>query len=125
MHITNDIHTNSIKFKNKSEQTIYSRICKCILSLRNKEQSNANKKSSMENEFTYLKIFRFLSDVLSPSEFKVLSYYHINRFICTVLGVYSGKTEERDNMTLRKFVYDALDLEYEQTTFSRTHILND
>ena len=78
----------------------------------------------MENEFTYLKIFRFLADVLSPSEFKILSYYHINRFICTVLEGYARKTEERVNMTLRKFVYDALDLDYLQTAFSRAHILN-
>ena len=31
--------------------------------------------------------------------------------------------KDNEDMTLRKFVYDALDLNYEQTEYSRTEIL--
>ena len=69
-----------------------------------------------------------MADILSPNEFNILSYYHISRFISKVLQIDNSDTEQsvmKDNedMTLRKFVYDALDLNYEQTEYSRTEIL--
>ena len=36
-------------------------------------------------ELTYMKIFRFLADILTEKEFTSLSYYHISRFIGKIL----------------------------------------
>ena len=88
MYIQQNVQTNMIQFKNKSEQNRYTRIYKCIQGLRNTNtdpHQKVNNKKAIENEFIFLKIFRFLADILSPNEFNILSYYHISRFISKVL----------------------------------------
>ena len=72
---------NAIKFKNKSEQTRYTRIVNCIIGLNDQTQQ----KSQNDIEFTYTKVFRFLADMLTPQEFEQLSYYHVSRFIGNTL----------------------------------------
>ena len=37
-----------------------------------------------------MKIFRFLADILSESEFDSLSYYHVSRFITCILNMCNG-----------------------------------
>ena len=81
MQIKTQIPTNAIKFKNKSEQTRYTRIVNCIIGLNDQTQQ----KSQNDIEFTYTKIFRFLADLLTPQEFEQLSYYHVSRFIGNTL----------------------------------------
>ena len=72
-----------IKFKNKSEQKRYVRIANCILAL---NDSNMQK-SQNDINFTYMKIFRFLADILTPVQFDCLSYYHVSRFIGYILKI--------------------------------------
>jgi len=72
---------NMIKFKNKSEQRCYVRIANCITALNDAHL----KKSQNDTEFTYMKIFRFLADMLTAEEFDSLSYYHVSRFIGNIL----------------------------------------
>jgi len=109
-----------LKFKNKSEQTSYLRVVKRILSLPG--QLNQQKQMfETDLEFTYMKIFRFLSDVLSKSEFHSLSYYHVASFVQRVLQVHGDEEEEKgatrndQTISLRQFIYSALDLHYEQS----------
>ena len=81
MKIKTQFPINSIKFKNKSEQTRFKRIVNCTIALNDQSQQ----KSQNDIEFTYTKIFKFLADMLSPSEFEMLSYHHVSRFISTIL----------------------------------------
>ena len=43
------------------------------------------KKTTQDIETTYMKVFRFLADILTDSEFESLSYYHVSRFIGNIL----------------------------------------
>ena len=127
--IKNEIPTSMIKFKNKSEQMRYTRITKCILSLRSKTdegRTNAKRtKNANDVEFTYMKIFRFLADILSLTEFDSLSYYHVRRFVETIVKINSTGAEDPGYllkamqldasvpMSLRHFACSALDLSYQ------------
>ena len=67
-----------------------------------------------------MKIFRFLSDMLSPEEFESLSYYHVSRFISNLLRMAfeeskSRETSTLDKISLRQFICVNLDLKYQQT----------
>lgn len=64
--IKNPVPSGMIKFKNKSEQTRYLRIANCIVAL----NDQSHQKSKNDIEFTYMKIFRFLADILTPKEFE-------------------------------------------------------
>ena len=57
------------------------RVAHCILALNDSNTS----KSRSDVEFTYMKIFRFLADVLTHEEFELLSYFHVSRFISNIL----------------------------------------
>ena len=66
-----------------------------------------------------MKIFRFLADLLTSQEFNELSYYHVSRFIGTILKLAfeEGKDGEAQDailnpISLHKFVCQALDLKY-------------
>ena len=99
-----------IKFKNKSQKTRYLRIAQCILLLNDSNQ----KKSESDIEFTYMKVFRFLADMLTDSEFESLSYYHVSRFISSILRLSFEHKENPDAVlhpiSLRQFVCENLDL---------------
>lgn len=88
MLIKSEIPTSMLRFKNKSEQMRYLRVAKCILGL--PSQHTSLKKNPVDVEFTYMKVFRFLADVLSQAEFESLSYYHVNRFIQTIIDLSSS-----------------------------------
>ena len=72
-------------------------------------------------EFIYTKIFRFLADILSHTEFESLSYYHVSRFIQIMVKINGPNPEELSHffdkqftpMSLRQFVCNALDFNYE------------
>jgi len=71
-------------------------------------------------EFSYMKIFRFLADILSINEFDSLSYYHVASFIQRVLKAISEADSDvtaksKSKVSLRQFVCKALDLHYEQS----------
>ena len=80
-----------------------------------------------------MKIFRFLADVLSQHEFDSLSYYHVSRFISTMIQINGTTTSQQPSdrlpahlldsslgqMSLRQFVCNALDFSYEQTPTSK------
>ena len=112
MIIKSKVPINMIKFKNKSEQKRYLRIAQCILVL---NDSNLQK-SHNDIEFTFMKIFRFLADMLTESEFDSLSYYHVNRFISSILKLSFEHDDAKDDVlnpvSLRQFVCSNLDLKY-------------
>ena len=85
--LKSEIPANMIRFKNKSEQTRFMRVAKCILALPAQE---ASQKNPVDIELTYMKIFRFLADILSQEEFALLSYYHVSRFITYMLNMSNG-----------------------------------
>ena len=59
----------------------YIRVANCIMSL----NDTSLKRTETDVEFLYMKIFRFLADILTPDEFKNLKYYHVSRFIENIL----------------------------------------
>lgn len=102
-----------IKFKNKSEQMRYLRIANCIMSL---NDSNLQK-SKNDIEFTYMKIFRFLADILTTDEFENLAYFQVSQFISNILRLaYEDNDEVKGNVlnqiSLRQFVCNALAMRY-------------
>ena len=113
MHINSQIPMNIMTFKNKSEQTRYMRVANCILAL---NDSNASKSRS-DVEFTYMRIFRFLADVLTQEEFELISYFHVSRFISNILQLAFDDSQTNPKalspVSLRQFVCDALELGYE------------
>jgi hypothetical protein len=66
-----------------------------------------------------MKIFRFLADMLTADEFQQLSYYHVSRFIGNILSLAHEETSSPqailNQVTLRQFVFDGLDLRYSKT----------
>ena len=123
MHINSQIPMNIMTFKNKSEQTRYMRVANCILALNDSNSS----KSRTDVEFTYMKIFRFLADVLTHEEFELISYFHVSRFISNILQLAfedsKASPQARGPISLRQFVCEALELGYEQTVESRDMLL--
>ena len=99
------------------------RVANCILALNDSNSS----KSRSDVEFTYMKIFRFLADVLTPEEFELISYFHVSRFISNILQLAfeDNKTNPKalSPVSLRQFVCDSLELGYEQTVESRDMLL--
>lgn len=76
-----EVPLSMIKFKNKSEQTRYIRIANSIMSL----NDTSLNRTETDVEFLYMKIFRFLADILTPDEYENLNYYHVSRFIDNIL----------------------------------------
>ena len=94
----------------------YLRIAKCIMEL----NDTSLQKSHNDIEFTYMKIFRFLADMLTENEFQQLSYYHVSRFIGNILRIAFeegtvDKTAMLNPVSLRQFVFNGLDLKYSKT----------
>lgn len=112
--IKDEVPHTMIKFKNKSEQTRYIRVANCIMSL----NDTSMKRTETDVEFLYMKIFRFLADVLTPDEFQNLNYYHVSRFIDNILHLAFRSSKkaikELPQMSLRMFVCYGLDLQYYQ-----------
>ena len=113
-----------ILFKNKSEEMRYIRVAKAILALYNPSNMKTTIKRDDDYEYIYMKIFRFLADMLSPDEFESLSYYHVTAFINKILSVASDQRDSKPQpqQTLRKFTCEALDLEYRMTKLSQKEI---
>ena len=103
-----------IIFKNKSEEMRYIRVAKAILQLYNPTNKKTTIKRDDDYEYIYMKIFRFLADMLSTDEFESLSYYHVSAFINKILSVASDQRDSKPQkqQTLRQFTCSALDLEY-------------
>ena len=71
-------------------------------------------------------MFRFLADTLLATEFDNLSYYHVSRFISTVIGLASDETNKQPGpISLRQFVSEALDLQYRQSRMSQQQLNSD
>ena len=105
-----------INFKCKSEEDRFMRIAKLILNLK--------KLSPEDVGLSYTRIFRFLADILSQEEFDKLSYYHITRLINKIYEVSNldsvGKLAVNEKPpTLKKFIYKALDLDYNGSKLSK------
>jgi hypothetical protein len=60
-------------------------------------------------------VFKFLLEVLQAEEFELLSFYNVNRFIDTCFQTKLQVTWPGGKLTMREFVYCALDLEYTQS----------
>ncbi len=94
----------------------YLRVAKCIMDLNNINQQ----KSQNDIEFTYMKIFRFLADMLTADEFQQLSYFHVSRFIGNILSLAAEDNTLNSQailnpVTLRQFVFEGLNLKYQKT----------
>ena len=104
-----------IKFKCKSEEDRFMRMAKLILSLK--------KVAPEDVGLSYTRIFRFLSDLLSCEEFQQLTYYHVTRLINKIYEVSNldsvGKQGLEKPPTLKKFIYKALDLDYNESKLSK------
>ena len=85
----------------------------------------------MDIEITYMKIFRFLADILSRTEFDALSYHHVSKFISIILAIGTTSDEESQKpkffeneppMSLKKFICNALDLNLESSQESQPYM---
>ena len=93
-----------IFFKNKSEEMRYMRVAKCIMTLYNPTNQKTTIKRDDDYEYIYMKIFRFLADLLTSDEFESLSYYHVSAFINQILSMTSDSGEvvpRKHQLTLR------------------------
>lgn len=63
--------------------------------------------------YTYQRVFKYLLEMLKTEEFERLSFYSVNRLIDTVFQTKGAVAEEL--LTLRQFIYKALDLNYLQS----------
>lgn len=105
-----------ISFVSKSEQDRFLRLAKLVLSLQRVKHDDVS--------FVYQRVFRFLSDLLTPEEFQELSYYHITRLITRINEVSSidaalGKPASQKPPSLREFIYQALDMDYRESALSK------
>jgi len=61
-------------------------------------------------------VFKFLSEIMVPEDFQCLTFYNVNRLIDAVF--HTKKVPEQTTepkKTVRNFIFDALDLKYNQT----------
>ena len=82
-----------IKFKNKSEQQRYLRVANCIMALN--DPQNTSQQTKNDTQHIYMKVFRFLADILTRDEFEAINYYHVSRFIGNILHL-SCSADEND-----------------------------
>jgi len=94
-------------FKNKSEEESFMRLGHRIYSL--------HMQSKDEVIYTYQRVFKYLMETLNEEEFAMLSFYSVNRLIDTVFKTKIQKLVNTERMTLRQFIYNALDLNYTQS----------
>ena len=86
-----------IFFRNKSEEMRYMRVAKCIMQLYNPANQKTTIKRDDDYEYIYMKIFRFLADLLTSDEFESLSYYHVSAFISKILQLSSDHGDTNPN----------------------------
>ena len=61
-------------------------------------------------------MFKYLSEVMSHHEFQSLTFYNVNRLIDAVFHTKKvPEREEETKKTVRNFIYEALDLKYDET----------
>ncbi len=77
--------------------------------------------SKDEVMYTYKRIFKYLSELLTQYEFQQLSFYSVNRMIDQIFTTKIVKNVKGVKKTLRNFLYDSLDLNYMQT--EKSHAL--
>jgi hypothetical protein len=69
--------------------------------------------------YTYQRVFKYLTEMLTPDEFQSLTFYNVNRMIDIVFRTKVAPFPLPEPKTLRNFIYDALDFNYVQTEKSR------
>lgn len=61
--------------------------------------------------YTYQRVFKYLMETLTPNEFEHLPFQSVNKLIDVIFKT-KIQTNAQKRMTLRQFIYKALDLNY-------------
>lgn len=61
--------------------------------------------------YTYQRVFKYLMETLAPDEFEHLPFQSVNKLIDVIFKT-KIQTNAQKRMTLRQFIYKALDLNY-------------
>ena len=70
-------------------------------------------------------MFKYLLDMLCTDEFELLSFYNVNRLIDTIFQTKLVTEPKTKKVTVREFVYNALDLRYLASEQSRSSVINE
>ena len=67
------------------------RVANCIMALNDPSQVSTS--TPQDIQYTYMRVFRFLADVLTRDEFDKIDYYHVSRFIGNLLHLATSADE--------------------------------